>query len=228
MILNFIEKRKLKLILGTSLIIFLILGIIYEDEISRAVVILDNLDSSTLKEYILGFGIWAPIASFILMILQSIVAPIPSVVIVFVNAALFGWFKGAILSFISALSGACLCFYIARLLGRDVVEKLVSKTSINKVDKFFKEYGSYTVLIARLLPFVSFDLISYAAGLTGMSFLKFFIATALGQLPTKLIYSYAGEAFIGNIENIIAIILIISSLVVLAMLIKKYTSSKRK
>ena len=189
---------------------------------------LENLDSNTLKNYILGFGIWAPIASFLLMILQSIVAPVPSVIIIFVNAALFGWLKGAILSFVSALAGACLCFYIARLLGRDIIEKLISKSSLKKVDKFFNDYGSYTVLIARLLPFISFDLISYAAGLTGMSFFKFFIATALGQLPTKLIYSYAEEVLIGSIENVVAVILIICALGVLAILVKKYFSGKKE
>ncbi len=35
------------------------------------------------------------------------------------NAAIFGWVKGAILSWSSAMAGAALCFYIARGLGRD-------------------------------------------------------------------------------------------------------------
>jgi uncharacterized membrane protein YdjX (TVP38/TMEM64 family) len=73
--------------------------------------------------------------------------------------------------------GAAVCFFIAKYLGRDVVEKLTSKFAIESVDSFFEKYGKHTILIARLLPFMSFDLVSYAAGLTSMSFISFFVAT---------------------------------------------------
>lgn len=105
------------------------------------------------------------------MILQSVAALLPAFVITFANAAIFGWINGAILSWISSMAGAILCFYIAKFLGRDTVEKLTSKFALKSVDKFFDTYGKYTILIARLLPFVSFDLISYAAGLTSMNFI---------------------------------------------------------
>ena len=39
---------------------------------------------------------------------------------------------------------------------------------------------------------MSFDLVSYAAGLTSMGFWGFFWATGLGQLPATLVYSYVG------------------------------------
>ena len=58
------------------------------------------------------------------------------------------------------------------------------------MDVFFEKYGKNAILVARLLPFVPFDPISYAAGLTAMSFRDFFIATGLGQLPATVVYSY--------------------------------------
>ncbi len=67
-------------------------------------------------------------------------------------------------------------------LGRDVAEKLTSKTGLEQIDTFFERYGKNTILICRLLPFVSFDIVSYAAGLTSMSFVSFFVATGIGQL----------------------------------------------
>ena len=60
-----------------------------------------KLDMEGLKEYILSFGIWGPVVSFLLMILQSVAAPLPAFVITFANAALFGWVYGAILSWTS-------------------------------------------------------------------------------------------------------------------------------
>ena len=157
-----------------------------------------SLDIQKVKEYLLSFGVWAPVISFLLMVFQSLAAPLPAFLITFANAALFGWVYGAMLSWFSAMIGAILCFYIANLLGREAVEKLTSKTALQSVDGFFEKHGRYAILIARLLPFISFDIISYAAGLTKMKTKDFIIATGIGQLPATLIYSYAGEMLTGG------------------------------
>lgn len=48
-------------------------------------------------------------------------------------------------------------------MGREVVEKLTGKTVLDSMDGFFTRYGKHTILVCRLLPFVPFDPISYAA-----------------------------------------------------------------
>lgn len=181
-------------------------------------------DVDSIKGYILRFGIWAPIVSFLLMVFQSLIAPLPAFLITFANAALFGWVKGALLSWSSAMAGAALCFWIARLLGREVTERLTSKFALQKVDHFFAQYGKYTILIARLLPFISFDIVSYAAGLTSMSFWSFFWATGLGQLPATIIYSYAGEMLTGGTKTLVMGLLMVFAFTVLATLLKQIWS----
>ncbi|WP_251859619.1 TVP38/TMEM64 family protein [Clostridium sp. Marseille-Q2269] len=194
--------------------------------VNQAVFILKNVDVDLVRGYILGYGIWAPIVSFLLMVLQSIVAPLPAFIITFANAGIFGWVKGAILSWASAMVGAALCFYIAKFLGRDVVEKLTSKTALKKIDGFFDKYGKYAVLIARLLPFISFDIVSYAAGLTSMGFLEFFIATGIGQLPATIIYSYIGSMLTGTAKTFVMGLLILFALTALIGLFKQIWNDK--
>jgi uncharacterized membrane protein YdjX (TVP38/TMEM64 family) len=160
------------------------------------------------------------------MVLQSVIAPLPAFLITFANAGLFGWIKGAILSWSSAMAGAVLCFYIARFYGRNTVEKLTSKNAINNVDIFFKKYGKYAILIARLLPFISFDIVSYAAGLTSMGFWSFFWATGLGQLPATLIYSYIGGMLTGSVKTFVMGLLILFALTTLIFLVKKIWKDK--
>ncbi|MBC5997036.1 TVP38/TMEM64 family protein [Romboutsia ilealis] len=184
------------------------------------------LDMEGLKQYVLSFGVWAPIISFLLMILQSIAAPLPAFVITFANAALFGWVKGAILSWSSAMAGAALCFYIAKFLGRNTVENLTSKFALNSVDDFFQKYGKHTILIARLLPFMSFDLVSYAAGLTSMSFISFFIATGIGQLPATIVYSYVGGMLTGGAKLMMTGLLTLFALSILIYVIKMVWNEK--
>ena len=187
---------------------------------------LTSLDIESVKEYILSFGILAPVISFCLMLLQSVAAPLPAFLITFANAAIFGWVYGAILSWTSAMAGATLCFYIARFLGRDAVFKLTSKFALDSVDNFFDKFGKHTILIARLLPFMSFDLVSYAAGLTSMGFVSFMVATGIGQLPATIVYSYVGGMLTGSTKIMITGIFILFALSILVYMLKTMYNQK--
>ncbi|MCI6072699.1 MAG: TVP38/TMEM64 family protein, partial [Collinsella sp.] len=137
-------------------------------------------DFSAASDFMAQYGPAAAVVSFLLMVFQSVIAPLPAFLITIANANLFGWWQGAILSWASAMAGAALCFWIARVVGREAVEKLAGKNGIRQMEEFFQRHGTQSVLIARLLPFVSFDWVSYFAGLTSMRFWSFFLATGLG------------------------------------------------
>lgn len=196
--------------------------------INQATFMLSGFNVEMVRGYILSFGVLAPIVSFLLMIFQSIAAPLPAFLITFANAGIFGWIKGAILSWSSAMAGASICFFISKYFGRSFVEKLTSKTSLQSVDIFFERYGKYAILIARLLPFVSFDIVSYAAGLTGMSFWAFFWATGIGQLPATIIYSYIGGMLTGGTKYFVFGLLILFACSTLIYMLKKIWSDRNK
>lgn len=195
--------------------------------INQMIFYLSNLDLDSLKQYILSYGALAPIISFILMLVQSVAAPLPAFLITFSNAALFGWVWGAVLSWSSAMAGAALCFFIAKFLGRDVVERLTSKYAIDSIDDFFDKYGKYTILVCRLLPFISFDIVSYAAGLTSMKFLPFFIATGIGQLPATIVYSYVGGMLTGGAKLFVTGLMILFALSIMIYMFKKIYNDKK-
>ena len=73
-------------------------------------------DFTVVRDFVASYGVYAALMSFLLMIFQSIAAPLPAFLITFANASLFGWWKGAILSWSSAMAGAAICFYIAKIL----------------------------------------------------------------------------------------------------------------
>lgn len=186
-----------------------------------------SMNVETIAEYIRSYGIYAVIISFFLMMFQSLIAPLPAFLITFANAAIFGWWQGAILSWISSMAGAALCFYIAKILGRDAVEKITSKFALESVDGFFERYGRHTILICRLLPFVSFDYVSYAAGLTSMSFIPFFAATGIGQLPATIVYSYVGGMLTGSVRTVVTALLVLFALSIFIVLLKRIYNEKQ-
>lgn len=185
-------------------------------------------DFDAMRSFIAQYGPWAMAVSFLLMVFQSVAAPLPAFFITLTNANLFGWWQGAILSWSSAMAGAALCFYIARILGRDVAVKICTGSALEQIDGFFTKYGRKSILIARLLPFISFDLVSYAAGLTSMSFWEFFVATGIGQLPATIVYSYVGGMLTGGASMLFTGLLCLFALVVLVTIIRSVWVSRQE
>ena len=183
---------------------------------------------ASMRSFIAQYGAWAMLVSSLLMIFQSLAAPLPAFFITLTNANLFGWWQGCILSFVSSMAGAALCFYIARILGRDVVEKICTKGALKQIEDFFAKYGKKCILVARLLPFISFDVVSYAAGLTAMDFWGFFIATGIGQMPACIVYSYVGGMLTGGAQLMFTGLLCLFALFILVAIIRSVWVTRQK
>lgn len=225
------KKYRSKIILLLALLLLLFLCFFHSrinSTVNQIFSMFATGDFTVVRDFISEYGAYAAMVSFALMILQSVVAPLPAFLITFANANLFGWWQGAILSWSSAMAGAAICFFIARILGRDVVEKLTSKAGLKQIDDFFDKYGKHSILIARLLPFISFDIVSYASGLTSIGFWEFFIATGIGQLPATIVYSYVGGMLTGGAKLLVTALLILFSLSVFIILLRQLFRAKRK
>jgi uncharacterized membrane protein YdjX (TVP38/TMEM64 family) len=165
----------------------------FRDGIHHALSMLSRGDVDALRDYIVSFGIWAPFVSLLLMIVQAVAAPIPGFIVIFANGLAFGVFWGGLLSLLGQTLAAMVCFALARKLGRKPVEAIVGKLGLASTDSWVARRGPYGVLLARLIPGMAFDAISYGAGLTRMSFWRFAVATAIGTAPQAFIYAYLGQ-----------------------------------
>ena len=199
----------------------------FRSETNRAVGILGHGDIAGLRDYIVSFGLWAPVASCFLMVLQALVAPVPSFLITFANGLAFGIFWGWMLSVFGHVLAASVCFGISRALGRIPVEVLVGKAGLESADRWFARWGVYAVFAGRLLPGVAFDAISYAAGLTNMRFRNFLVATTLGIVPQTFLYSYLGR----QAPEYVGLFLVTTGVFLLAVIVVgaiKYRTERRK
>jgi len=184
--------------LGVALVAYLLFPG-FRAEVNAAVMLAARADLAPLRDYLLDFGIWAPVASGVLQLITSIIAPLPSFVLALANALLFGFLWGAILTYTTALLAAAVCFGLARAFGRPLVERFVSAATLNTTDKFFERRGAWAVVIGRLIPFINPDVISYAAGLTVMRWRIFLLSVAVGSLPSTLLYSWLGAQGVTSI-----------------------------
>lgn len=139
-----------------------------------------------------NLGPFAPLIYMAVMAATAVIIPIPGPPLFVVAGALFGSVMGTVYAVAGSLAGAVIAFLIARFLGRDFVESLVGKQVVICCEC---SEGLLTKIIffSRLLPLISFDVVSYGAGLTRMSLRSFSLATLLGSLPMTFIYHSFGS-----------------------------------
>jgi uncharacterized membrane protein YdjX (TVP38/TMEM64 family) len=134
----------------------------------------------------------APFALIGGMALVVVVSPLPSVPVDIAAGAVFGPWLGTLYAAVGATLGALVAFGIARALGRAALEPWLGR-HIQFCAECSDHLFTRIVFVSRLLPMLSFDLVSYGAGLTGMSLRSFALATFAGTLPLTFAYVSLGS-----------------------------------
>lgn len=150
------------------------------------------LDAAALRDLIGQLGVWGPLTVIALLALAILVSPLPSAPVAVAAGAAYGHLWGTVYVLAGAEVGALAAFLLARLLGYEVINKWFGKRleagllgSQNALMGF--------VFVSRLLPFISFDIVSYAAGLTVLTFWRFALATLAGIVPASFLLAHFGE-----------------------------------
>lgn len=156
-------------------------------------------DSGALQDLVARLGYWGPILIVLLMTLAVVASPIPSAPIAVAAGAAYGNLWGTVLVVIGAEAGALIAFGLARALGRDFVVRLFGERA--EAGLLGSQTAlTVTVFASRLMPFVSFDMISYAAGLSALHAWRFALATMAGIVPAAFVLAHVGgEAASGDL-----------------------------
>jgi uncharacterized membrane protein YdjX (TVP38/TMEM64 family) len=139
-------------------------------------------------------GILGVLLFILIMALQGLIVPLPSEIVLLATGMIWGLVLGGFMGVIGSMAAGLLCFYISKKGGRPLAEKFVGEKAINLADGFIHKYGTGAILVARFLPFIAFDPISYAAGLVDMDIKKYSIGTLVGSFPRAFFYSWLGAS----------------------------------
>ena len=179
-----------KLFVLLWLAVFLFLAGYYWD-------IMSYFSPDAIDRWLTASGALAPIVYMVIMALAVVVSPIPSLPLDIAAGVFLGPFLGTLYSAVGALAGAVASFLMARILGRDLVEKILMG-HVNFCTVCSDRILTKIVFLSRLLPMISFDVVNYGAGLTKMYLSRFSIATFLGMLPLTFVYNYFGSVLTFN------------------------------
>jgi uncharacterized membrane protein YdjX (TVP38/TMEM64 family) len=149
------------------------------------------LEPNFIVNQLVAMGSLGPVVFIGFMVLAVVVSPIPSLPLDIAAGITFGPFWGMVYAVTGAEIGAIISFLIGRALGREVLGRLL-KTNVSFCEQCSDHHLMGLVFVARLLPIFSFDIISYAAGLTRMSLKVFAIATLFGMIPSTFALTFLG------------------------------------
>lgn len=159
------------------------------------------MNREALETLVAQAGIWGPLLIIGLMTLAVVASPIPSAPIALAAGAAYGHVWGTAYVVVGAELGALIAFGLARVLGRDALKHLFG-TSVDAGLLGSQNALTGTVFISRLIPFVSFDMISYAAGLSCLHAWRFALATLAGIIPASFLLAHVGiEAASGDMSQ---------------------------
>ncbi len=210
------QQRKILKIVG---IIAIVIGLIW---FSRSYL---NISPTEIKEWILSFGMWAPILYIFLYTVRPLIF-FPASVLSITGGLAFGALMGTVYTVIGATLGAVVAFLVAKKLGKGVIKNGAGK--VDQIQQQLEKNGFIYVLIFRLLPIFNFDLISYAAGLSKVRLLPFFLATLIGIIPGTFAYNFLGSSIVSKDPRIIigAIIVFLILTIVPWYLQKRWKAKK--
>lgn len=218
-----------KRILAFAGIILVLIALYYELE--QQGLIDKFMDTQQLKTWLAELGYIGPVAISILMAVAIIINPIPSAPIALAAGAMYGHTWGTVYIVFGATLGAIGAFLIARVLGQDLVRRLVGeKVQLGWLGSQNAMMG--LVAVSRLIPFISFDLLSYGAGLTPLKFWRFVLATVIGLIPASfLLAHFGGELSPENLDRAFFIIMLLGGITLVPILIhllhKKFRAGRR-
>ena len=154
-----------------------------------------EMSLDTIEALIRSWGMWSAVGSIVIMILHSFV-PLPAEIIAMANGMVFGSFWGIVLTWVGAMLGAIISYGLARWLGQPLVRRVVPARHWDALQAWEADQGAMALLMARLIPVISFNLINYAAGLAGVKWPVFLWTTAVGILPLTILSVVLGHQLV--------------------------------
>ena len=184
---------------------------------------LPGLSLEELKGFVRDYGVLAPLVFILICIGRPVLFFVPTLGLTIVAGTLFGPYYGTLYVAIGGAGSTIVAFAMARLWGRGSVERLIKdRKRLLKLDEKMIEKGFTTILMLRVFN-VPWDIVSYSAGLSKVSFKDFYLASLIMLLPISFIYTYFGSTVTkpSSPEFIISLS-VIGLLIAIPLIIKRY------
>jgi uncharacterized membrane protein YdjX (TVP38/TMEM64 family) len=181
-----------------------------------------------LKQYFDSCGVLAPVAYFLFVTIEVVVAPIPGLMLYAPGGLIFGGFFGGLIALAGNVVGAGIACQVTRSLGGGWLIRFFSREAFGRVQTALERRGGWLIFLLRLNPLTSSDLVSYAAGFTPIPVWKVMLATLFGMAPLCFAQAYLAENLFQAFPNLLypLLILCVAYVVAVVLVVRRLASGE--
>jgi uncharacterized membrane protein YdjX (TVP38/TMEM64 family) len=189
----------------------------------------DDRGLAAIRQRVAAWGAFGPLAYVLLVIVEVLAAPIPGTLLYAPGGAIFGGFVGGTLSLAGNVAGATIACLVARLW-RDPFQRRIRSQRFAALRERLAERGLWLILLLRLNPLTSSDLVSYAAGLVGVPAWKVSVGTLVGMAPLCYAQAYLADRLFRILPGSAAIVVLfgIAYLVAVVVVLARFGRRRRR
>ena len=146
---------------------------------------------------------FAPVAYFVFVTIEVVVAPIPGLMLYAPGGMIFGATLGGLISLAGNVAGAGIACSVTRRLGSNWLSRLFAAESLESAQRSIEKGGGWLIFLLRVNPLTSSDLVSYAAGFTRIPIWKVMTATLFGMAPLCFAQAWLAENLLSAFPQLV-------------------------
>jgi uncharacterized membrane protein YdjX (TVP38/TMEM64 family) len=167
---------------------------------------------------------------FVLSTFFATVPVVPFTLFAGIMGAKYGILMGLLINWTGGLSASVIYFLLARYMFSNFFKKYIKQyRGINKFNSMIEKNAFFAIFFARMVPIIPPPVINVYSGLTKISFLTYFSASAIGKIPPMFIYAFAGDQIFLSFQNFLfGITTYILFLLIIFLTYRTWSRSKSK
>lgn len=161
--------------------------------LDRAWTALSSGEVEAMRRWVEAQGRWAKLVLVLAFVGQMFLVVVPTWGLMLVCVVLYGPWVGGLLSLVGMICASLVGYGVGHELSGPRLDSWLGTTTRTRIAHYVAQYGAWTVVLFRLLPFLSNDAISFVAGFFRMGLLRFLLASLVGITPLIALLGWLGQ-----------------------------------
>ncbi len=155
---------------------------------------LRTVDATWIHQQVAAAGPWAPVLFVLLKIPTLVFAPLSGAPLNVLAGSAFGVRDGLLLTVVADTIGGSLNFAIARTWGWRILQRVIASSQRDRLQELSNWISAWQRLLwARVFLTPVYDLVSYSAGLSEISYKTYVVITLFGAVVPNAFLVYLGS-----------------------------------
>lgn len=169
-----------------------------------------------ILELIQQYRSFGPIPGILLPMLEAFLPFLPLFVFVLANASAFGLWFGFLFSWVGAVAGAMIVFFIFRNYGQKRMLKFLHKhKQVQKLMNWVDRHGFGPLFLLLCFPFTPSAIVNIVAGLSKISPWQYGLAVMAGKMVMIFTISFVGYDIVSLIHQPIRTVIVLAIIFIL-------------